>query len=224
MSLKKKKKALCPLVTIITPERGVLSSTMPKLPIFHTQKRGWGGTGCSSGPALVLQAVSTKLHSSTAETANYKRMDGQTTVHPPYGGVSDNGALDAEICIIKSSWSVDSGDRRQIQVGHRLRADLHFVHLEGLEGPQWKTCLHSQTCYVLCAVGSYLKTEKTIKNLLEQFTVRRECGVTVSRSQTETLKTRSSAQLQRADVACSRASVPSFQKTKHKKNRNLWTR
>lgn len=77
--------------------------------------------------------------------------------------------------------------------------------------------LHSQTCYVLCAVGSYLKTEKTIKNLLEQFTVRQQCGVTVSRSQTETLKTRRSAQLQRADVACLRASVPSFQKTKHKK-------
>lgn len=81
--------------------------------------------------------------------------------------------------------------------------------------------LHSQTCYVLCAVGSYLKTEKTIKNLLEQFTVRQECGVTVSRSQTETLKSRRSAQLQRADVACSRASVPSFQKTKHKKNQKL---
>lgn len=157
LSLKKKKSPLSISHHHYPREWGVLSSTMPKLPIFHTQKRGWGGTGCSSGPALVLRAVSTKLHPSTAETANYKRMDGQTTVHPPYGGVSDNGALDAEICIIKSSWSVDSGDRRQIQVGHRLRrlqkprlrADLHFVHLEGLEGPQWKTCTaRLATCFV----------------------------------------------------------------------------
>lgn len=38
--------------------------------------------------------------------------------------------------------------------------------------------LHGQTGYVLCAVGSYLKTEKPIKNLLEQRRVRQECGVT----------------------------------------------
>lgn len=79
--------------------------------------------------------------------------------------------------------------------------------------------LRGQTGYMLCAVGSYLKTEKPIKNLLEQRRVRQECGVTVSRSQTETLKSlksRRSARLQRADVACSRASVPSFKKKKNK--------